>query len=53
MAEVHAGLAELAEDARTAAAEWRTVVETLEPLAKVDHLPAARKTLLDRARARR
>lgn len=53
VAEVHAGLAELAEDARTAAAEWRTVVETLEPLAKVDHLPAARKTLLDRARARR
>jgi tetratricopeptide (TPR) repeat protein len=53
VAEVHVGLAELATDPKAAAAEWKTVLDTLEPLAKVDHLPAGRKTLLDRARARR
>ena len=53
VAEVHVGLAELATDPKAAAAEWKTVRDTLEPLAKVFHLPAGRKTLLDRARARR
>jgi len=56
VAEIHTGLAEVAAatgDARTAAAEWKRVVETLEPLDKARRLPAPRKPLLDRARARK
>jgi tetratricopeptide (TPR) repeat protein len=56
VAESHVGLAEVAAasgDGRTAAAEWKRVVDTLEPLAKANRLPAPRKPLLDRARARR
>ena len=53
VAEIHVGLAELATDARAAAAEWKAAREALEPLAKADRLPATRKSLLDRARAGR
>jgi hypothetical protein len=51
LAEIHAGLAEAAKDAKTAAAEWRIVRDTLEPLAHAKRLPATRKSLLERARA--
>ena len=50
VAEVHTGLAELAADRRAAAAEWKIVRDTLEPLARAERLPATRKALLDRAR---
>jgi tetratricopeptide (TPR) repeat protein len=56
VAEIHAGLAEVAAatgDAKTATAEWKRVLEILEPLAKAGRLPAPRKPLVDRARARR
>ena len=53
VAEVHAGLAEVAPDPRTAAAEWKKVRDLLEPLAKAGRLPAPRLPLLDRARAGR
>ncbi len=56
VAEAHAGLAEVAAatgDAKAASAAWKKVVETLEPLATAGRLPAPRKPLLDRARARR
>jgi serine/threonine protein kinase len=55
VAESHAGLAEVAaasNDRKAAAASWKRVVETLEPLAKAGRLPAPRKSLLERARAR-
>jgi serine/threonine protein kinase/tetratricopeptide (TPR) repeat protein len=51
LAEIHAGLAEVAPDPTTAAAEWKAVRELLEPLAKAGRLPAPRLHLLDRARA--
>jgi hypothetical protein len=50
LAEVYAGLAELAPDPAAAAIEWRHVRDTLEPLAKTNRLSATRKPLLDRAR---
>jgi tetratricopeptide (TPR) repeat protein len=50
VAEVHAGLAELATDPKSAAAERKIVRETLAPLATAGRLPATRKALLDRAR---
>ncbi|HEX5059278.1 MAG TPA: serine/threonine-protein kinase [Kofleriaceae bacterium] len=56
VAEAHTGLAEVAAakgDAKAAASEWKRVVETLEPLDKASRLPAPRKPLLDRARARK
>jgi serine/threonine protein kinase len=56
VAEIHLGLAEVAAavgDANTATAEWKRVIEILEPLATAGRLPAPRKRLLDRARARR
>jgi tetratricopeptide (TPR) repeat protein len=56
VAEVHLGLAEVAAatgDGKTAAAAWKRVLEILEPLAKASRLPAPRKPLLDRARARK
>ncbi|MGE3768378.1 MAG: protein kinase [Kofleriaceae bacterium] len=51
VAEIHAGLAESAPDAKAAAAEWTLVRDTLEPLAQAKRLPATRKALLERARA--
>jgi hypothetical protein len=51
VAEIHSGLAEAAPDAKTAAAEWKIVRDTLEPLAKAKRLPGYRKALLERARA--
>jgi serine/threonine protein kinase/Tfp pilus assembly protein PilF len=51
VAEIHAGLADAAKDAKTAAAEWKLARDTLEPLAQAKRLPATRKALLDRARA--
>jgi tetratricopeptide (TPR) repeat protein len=51
VAEIHAGLAETAKDAKTAAAEWKLARDTLEPLAQAKRLPAPRKALLERARA--
>jgi serine/threonine protein kinase len=45
-AEAHAGLAELGDTA-----EWKTVRDVLEPLAKAGRLPAPRLPLLERARA--
>jgi serine/threonine protein kinase/tetratricopeptide (TPR) repeat protein len=56
LAEIHLGLAETATargDAKTAAGEYKRVVETLEPLDKAGRLPAPRKPLLERARARK
>jgi tetratricopeptide (TPR) repeat protein len=57
LAEVHAGLAELATargDGRTAAAAWQAVRDTLEPLARARRLSAQGIVLLERAqRARR
>jgi tetratricopeptide (TPR) repeat protein len=53
LAEIHTGLAESSgADAKTAKAEWKRVVEILEPLEKEGRLPATRKPLLDRARTR-
>ncbi|HEU0036306.1 MAG TPA: protein kinase [Kofleriaceae bacterium] len=52
VAEAHAQLAELA-DPKAAGTEWKAVRELLEPLAKANQLPAARKPLLERARAAR
>ena len=49
LAEIHAGLADAAKDAHTAAAEWKLVRELLEPLAKDGRLAAQRKPLLERA----
>jgi serine/threonine protein kinase len=49
LAEIHAGLAAAAKDARAAAAEWKLVRELLEPLAKDGRLAAPRKPLLERA----
>ncbi len=51
VAEIYAGLAEAALDAKTAAAEWKRARDTLEPLAQAKRLPATRKALLERARA--
>jgi tetratricopeptide (TPR) repeat protein len=51
VAEIHAGLAEAAPDAKAAAAEWKIVRDTLEPLAQAKRLPAYRTKLLERARA--
>ncbi|HVK83321.1 MAG TPA: serine/threonine-protein kinase [Kofleriaceae bacterium] len=51
VAEIHAALAELAPDAKAAAAEWKVVRDALEPLAAAKRLPAYRKSLLERARA--
>ncbi|HEY0479846.1 MAG TPA: serine/threonine-protein kinase [Kofleriaceae bacterium] len=56
LAEIHAGLAELAAargDAAAAAAAWQAVRDQLEPLARAGRLAAQRKPLLDRARAAR
>ncbi len=53
LAEIRVGLAELATDGKTAASEWKAVRELLEPLEKSARLPAARKDLLNRARATR
>ncbi len=56
LAEIHAGLAELAAargDAATATAAWASVRELLEPLARAGRLAAPRKPLLERARGRR
>jgi serine/threonine protein kinase/tetratricopeptide (TPR) repeat protein len=56
LAEVHAGLAELAAargDALAAAAAWQAVRDTLEPLARAGRLSAQRTALLDRARGGR
>ncbi|MBL0214723.1 MAG: tetratricopeptide repeat protein [Myxococcales bacterium] len=53
VAEVHVGLAELATDARSRAAEWKATRDALEPLAKAARLSATRKNLLDRALAGR
>lgn len=56
LAEIHAGLAEVAAatgDRKTATAEWKRVLELLEPLDKASRLPAPRKPLLERARTRR
>jgi tetratricopeptide (TPR) repeat protein len=53
LAEVHAGLAELATDPHLATAEWKKARDLLEPLAKAGRLPAPRLPLLDRARAAR
>jgi serine/threonine protein kinase len=55
LAEIHQGLADHATatgDARTAKAEWKAVRDVLEPLAAADHLAAARRTLLERARGK-
>jgi serine/threonine protein kinase/tetratricopeptide (TPR) repeat protein len=55
VAEIHAGLAEAAAatgDTSTARAEYKEVVELLEPLDKAGRLPAPRKPLLIRARGR-
>jgi len=51
-AEIHVALAEVS-DAKTARTEWTRAREILEALDKAGHLPAPRKPLLDRARARR
>ena len=53
LAEIHAGLAEVAPDAATAAREWQIVRDQLEPLAQAGRLSAVRKYLLDRARTGR
>jgi tetratricopeptide (TPR) repeat protein len=56
LGEIHAGLADVAAatgDVKTANAEWKRVVDVLEPLAKAGRLPAPRKALLDRARRRK
>jgi serine/threonine protein kinase len=56
VAEVHIGLAEVAAasgNAKTATAEYERVLELLEPLEQAGRLPAPRKSLLDRARARK
>jgi tetratricopeptide (TPR) repeat protein len=56
LAEIHAGLAELAAargDAAGQAAAWASVRGLLEPLVKPGRLSAQRKPLLDRARAGR
>ncbi|MBS1120397.1 MAG: serine/threonine protein kinase [Deltaproteobacteria bacterium] len=53
LAEVHAGLAELAADRKAVAAEWKAVRDLLEPLDKAGRLSAVRKILLERARAAR
>jgi tetratricopeptide (TPR) repeat protein len=55
VAEIHAGIAEVAAaggDRKTAADEWKRVVEILAPLDAAGRLPAPRKPLLARARAR-
>jgi tetratricopeptide (TPR) repeat protein len=52
LAEIHGGLAEVASDPKTAAAEWQRVRELLEPLAAAGRLSATRKELLQRARSR-
>jgi hypothetical protein len=54
LGEVHVGLAEVAAargDGRGAAAAWKAVRDTLEPLATAGRLAWPRKPLLDRARA--
>ena len=53
LAEIHVGLAEATTDATAAAAEWKRARDALEPLAAAGRLPASRKPLLARARARR
>jgi serine/threonine protein kinase len=56
LAEIHAGLAELAaarNDPAAATAAWAAARDQLEPLAKAGRLAAQRKPLLDRARAGR
>jgi tetratricopeptide (TPR) repeat protein len=56
LAEVHAGLAELARargDGGGAAVAWQAVRAALEPLAKAGRLSVQRKALLDRASAGR
>ena len=53
LAEIHAGLAELATDPNSMAAEWKAVRDQLEPLERSKRLSAVRKFLLDRARATR
>ncbi len=50
LAEIHAGLAELAPDAKSAAAEWDQVREPLERLDNNGRLYAYEKPLLERAR---
>jgi serine/threonine protein kinase/tetratricopeptide (TPR) repeat protein len=55
-AEIEIGVAELAAakgDTKAANTAWDNAKEVLEPLAKDGRLPAARSSLLDRARARR
>jgi tetratricopeptide (TPR) repeat protein len=56
LAEIHAGLAELAAgrgDRKSATAEWKLARDILEPLASQGRLPAQRRSLLERVRARR
>jgi hypothetical protein len=56
LAEVHAGIAELAAqrgDAAAASAAWRSARDSLEPLAAAGRLAAQRQALLARARAAR
>ena len=56
LAEIHAGLAELAaarNDAAAGRAAWTAARDQLEPLAKAGRLAAQRKPLLERARAGR
>jgi tetratricopeptide (TPR) repeat protein len=53
LAEIHAGLAEIATAPAEAAASWRAVRDALEPLAKEGRLAWGRKALLERARAGR
>ncbi|MDX2094158.1 MAG: serine/threonine-protein kinase [Kofleriaceae bacterium] len=53
VAEIRVGLAEIAPDAKTAAAEWKAARDALEPLAAANRLPAPWKKLLERARAAR
>jgi tetratricopeptide (TPR) repeat protein len=51
LAEIQAGYAELATTPAERTTAWRAVRDLLEPLDEAGHLPAVRKSLLDRARA--
>ena len=53
LAEIHAGIAESAPDAKTAREEWKLAFDTLDVLDKDGRLPMPRKPLLERARSRK